>query len=160
MNEVSERSGVTSTQMDQHISSFHSITGKALVDLGQLAGQFDSYGRSLAEAVSLVDKSNRRTDETVNERRAMIESLVTTLDTRTDDIEQRLKRFSSLLDESLDGATGRAREIARMVAESSSEGARALEEEHRRASDLLQGIYTQHSGERSEERRVGKECRL
>ena len=150
MNEVSERSGVTSSQVDQHISSFHTITNKALMDLGQLATQFDSHGRALAEAVQLIDKSNRHTDATLGERRATIESLVETLDARTDDIEQRLKRFSSLLDESLDGATGRAREIARIVSESSAEGARALEEARHRASDLLHGIYTQHSGQTHE----------
>ena len=30
MNEVSERSGVASSQVDQHISSFHTITNKVL----------------------------------------------------------------------------------------------------------------------------------
>ena len=150
MNEVSERSGVASSQVDQHISSFHTITNKALADLGQLAGQFDAHGRSLAEAVALIDRSNRNTEVTLGERRATIESLVASLDARTDDIEQRLKRFSTLLDESLDGATGRAREIARIVSESSAEGARTLEEERTRASELLHGIYTQHSGETHE----------
>src|SRR6185436_17689042 len=137
MNEVSERSGVASTQVDQHISAFHSITNKALNDLGQLAGQFDAHGRALAEAVALIDRSNRNAEASVTKRRAALETLMTSLDTRTDDIEQRLKRFSSLLDESLDGATGRAREIARIVADSSAEGARALEAERGRASELL-----------------------
>ena len=98
----------------------------------------------------MIDKSNRHADAAIGERRAGIETLVATLDARTDDIEQRLKRFSSLLDESLDGATGRAREIARIVADSSAEGARALEQERSRASELLHGIYTQHAGETHE----------
>ena len=34
MNEVAERSGVASNQVDQHISSFHAVTNKALGDLG------------------------------------------------------------------------------------------------------------------------------
>src|SRR5213078_447489 len=125
-------------------------TNKALVDLGQLATSFDSHGRALAEAVQLIDKSNRHADAAISERRAGIETLIATLDTRTDDIEQRLKRFSSLLDESLDGATGRAREIARIVADSSAEGARSLEQERERASELLHGIYTQHAGDTHE----------
>ena len=37
-----------------------------------------------------------------------------TLDARTEDFGQRLQRFSSLLEESLDTATSRAREIAGM----------------------------------------------
>jgi hypothetical protein len=98
----------------------------------------------------LIDRSNRQADTTFAERRAGIETLVATLDARTDDIEGRLKRFSSLLDESLDGAAGRAREIARIVADSSAEGARTLEQERERASELLHGIYTQHSGETHE----------
>ena len=141
---------MSSTQVDQHISSFHAVTNKALSDLGGLATQFEAHGKGLVEAVALLDKSNRRTDDNLTERRAAIETLVSSLDTRTDDIEQRLKRFSSLLDESLEGANNRAREIARIVAESSAEGARSLEEERRRASELLHGIYTQHSGDTHE----------
>ena len=108
---------MSSTQVDQHISSFHAVTNKALSDLGGLATQFEAHGKGLVEAVALLDKSNRRTDDNLTERRAAIETLVSSLDTRTDDIEQRLKRFSSLLDESLEGANNRAREIARIVAE-------------------------------------------
>src|SRR3954463_5005033 len=40
MNEVSEKSGVASSQVDQHINSFHAVTNKALTDLSQLAIQF------------------------------------------------------------------------------------------------------------------------
>jgi hypothetical protein len=150
MNEVSERSGVASGLVDQHISAFNSVTNKALIDLGQLATSFDVHGRSLAEAVTLIDKSNRTADAAISERRLSIEALVRTLDDRTDDIEQRLTRFSSLLDESLAGATGRAREIARIVADTSAEGARSLEQERQHASEQLHGIYTQHAGETNE----------
>jgi hypothetical protein len=150
MNEVSEKAGVSSAQVDQHISSFHAVTNKALSDLGGLATQFEAHGKGLVEAVALLDKSNRRTEDNMNDRRNAIEQLVGSLDTRTDDIEQRLRRFQGLLDESLEGANNRAREIARIVAESSSEGARTLEEERRRASEQLHGIYTQHSGETHE----------
>jgi hypothetical protein len=150
MNQVSERSGVASTKVDQHISEFHTVTNKALADLSALATQFDTHGRSLAEAVALIDASNRRTDASLAQRRTDMEAMVSTLDAHTDDIEQRLKRFASLLDESLDGATGRAREIARIVAESSADGARALEHERQQASELLHGIYSQHSGETHE----------
>ena len=151
MNEVSERSGV-----DQQPGrpAHQLVPRRHQQGAGRSRPARHAVRRRTAarwpRRSSLIDKSNRRTDETLGERRAAIETLVATLDTRTDDIEQRLKRFSSLLDESLDGATGRAREIARIIAESSSEGARALEEERRRASELLHGIYTQHSGETQE----------
>ena len=147
MNEVAERSGVATNQVDQHITSFHTATSKVLTDLSQLAGQFDQHGRSLAEAVALVDASNRRTNETFGERRAAIETIVGTLDERTADIEQRLKSFSSLLDETLEGASGRAREIARVIADSSAEGAQTMEQERTRTSEAMRTIFGQYSGE-------------
>ena len=70
MNNLLERTGATTTQMDEHISSFYGLTTKVLGDLGDLAGRSSTvHGRSLVEAVDLLDKSNRRTEDVVNERR-------------------------------------------------------------------------------------------
>jgi hypothetical protein len=140
MNEVAERSGAASIQVDQHISSFHNVTTKVLADLGGLAGQFEKHGRSLAEAISLVDQSNRRTEETFAERRSSIQNVIGALDLRTEDIEQRLTRFSKLLDESLEGANERARDIARVIADSSTQSLQAMETERQRTSETLAGI--------------------
>ena len=109
-----------------------------LHDLGDLADQFTSHGRTLADAVELLDVSNRRTEESIATRHASIESLVSTLDARTEDFGQRLERFSGLLDESLDTATARAREIAGIVAETSNESVQSIEQQYelvRKTSD-------------------------
>ena len=150
MNEVAERSGVASNQVDQHIVSFHTVTSKVLSDLGQLAGNFEQHGRSLAEAVALVDQSNRRTEETLGERRSAIDTVVSSLDTKTEDIEQRLKRFSTLLDETLDGASGRARDIARLIAESSEQGLQSMEQARDHTSETMRTIFGSHASETEE----------
>jgi hypothetical protein len=78
--------------------------------------------------------------------------MVSTLDARTEDFGQRLQRFSSLLDESLDAATMRAREIASVVAETSNESVNSIEqsfalvratseEERKRTSETLNAVY-------------------
>src|SRR5205807_1420214 len=69
-------------------------------------GQFDAHGRSLAEAVGLVDRSNRRTEGTLAERREMLETLVGSLDGKTEELDQRLTRFSGLLDQLLHSVIG------------------------------------------------------
>jgi hypothetical protein len=63
---------------------------------------------------------------------------VTTLNARTEDIDQRLQRFAGLLDESLEAASARAREVARLVSESSAEGGRAVSEQYERARDFAE----------------------
>ena len=145
MNEVAEKSGVASNQVDTHITSFHTVTTKVLGDLSQLAEQFETHGRGLAEAVALIDISNRKADETLSERRTSIETVVATLDERTGDIEQRLTRFASLLDESLEGASSRANDIARIIANSSTEGLQSLEDERRRTTEALESINSKTS---------------
>ena len=144
MNELTERSGTASTEVETHITDFHNITTRVLADLSQLATQFDTHGRSLAEAVALVEHSNRRTEDTVAERRLTLDGLIADLDGRSQDLGERLSRFSSLLDESLEAAATRARDIARVIADSSLEGQKAvdasLETAASRASDIARVI--------------------
>ncbi len=91
-------------------------------------------------------------------RHATIETLVSTLDARTEDFGQRLQRFSGLLDESLDTATTRAREIAGIIAETSNESVQTIEqqydlvrknseEERKRTSEALSAVYDEALGE-------------
>ena len=138
--------------MEQHVGSFNSVTANALRELGELASQFSVQGRSLADAVDLLEKSNQRTDESVATKHAHIDALVATMDARTDDFAHRLERFSGLLDESLDAATTRAREIAGIVAETSNNSVQTIErqyelvrstadEERKRTGETLNAVY-------------------
>ena len=158
MSDLSSKSGATTAKVEQHLGTFNNVTTKVLHDLGDLADQFSSHGRTLADAVELLDTSNRRTDESIATRHATIEALVSTLDARTEDFGQRLERFSGLLDESLDTAAARAREIAGIIAESSNESVQSIEqqyemvrktsdEERLRTSEALNSIYDEASSE-------------
>jgi len=172
---------------EQNMANFQTVAAQTLTDLSELATQFDTHGSSLAEAVALIDRSNRRTEGTMSERREALEtlvrmldgkgdelehrltrfsglldqslgSLVKTLDVKTDDLDTRLTRFSSLLDQSLEGASDRTREIARLVAESTNQGSRAISEnfeairasneaEFKRTGEAMQTIYEQNARE-------------
>ncbi len=158
MNEVTASTGEVTDRVETNITNFREITAHVVTDLGQLAGQFEDHGRELAKAAEQIDASNQRTEDTVNDRRAQLDSLVATLDIRTEDIEQRLKRFSGLLDESLEAASTRAREVARLVSESSAEGTRAIteqyelvrenaEHERERTAETMRSVYQQTTAE-------------
>ncbi len=154
MNEVTSTTGETTSRVEANVNNFRDVTARVVTDLGQLADQFDSHGRALASAVELVDRSNERTENSINERRVTLDSLVSTLDIRTEDLDQRLKRFSGLLDESLEAASARARDVARVVAEASAEGSRALNEQYERVRGDTQSMF-QDANERFGEVLVG-----
>lgn len=140
MNEVTGATGEATDRVESTMGSFRGVTAQVLTDLGQLAVQFDAHGRELAKAVEQIDQSNHRTEDTVNERRVQLDSLVATLDIRTEDLEQRLKRFSALLDDSLEAASTRARDVARVVSESSAEGTRAISDQYDRVREQAEDV--------------------
>ena len=128
MNEVVQKTGAANADVERNIAGFKTMASGALNDLSGLAGQFEAHGRTLSEAVALIDSSNRRTETTVAERRSTLNELVASLESKSNDLEQRLTRFAGALDESLEGAAERAREIARLTAEATTGGAQAIAE--------------------------------
>jgi hypothetical protein len=158
MNDVTSRNGLATQTLEDQLSVFNTKATKALEDLSALSGQFANHGSALVDAAALVEKSNRSTTASVAERRAELESLVTTIDLRTTDLDQRLTRFTGLLDESLAAAEERARDIARVVAETAGSGSTTIsrqfeavrasaEEERRRTSQAMSDLYQQGTAE-------------
>jgi hypothetical protein len=157
MNDVTSRNGHATQALEDQLNVFNSKTQQALQNLGSLSTDFESHGRTLVDAAAMVEQSNRNTTASVSERKATLESLVTTIDLRTTDLDQRLSRFTNLLDESLAAAEERARDIARVVAETAGAGSTAIsrqfeairkaaEEERRLTSDTMSQLY--HQGTR------------
>ena len=107
MNEVAQKTGVgEQPRWSGNIASFQTHDRPdAQATSTQLASQFDAHGRSLAEAVALIDTSNRRTEgDRWPSGAHALEQLVAALDSKSNDLEQRLTRFASVLDQSLEGA--------------------------------------------------------
>ena len=158
MNDVTTRNGAATQTLEDQLSIFNSKTARALEDLNSLSGQFEIHGRSLVEAAAVVEQSNRSTTTSLSERKSALESLVTTIDLRTADLDQRLSRFTGLLDESLAAAEERARDIARVVAETAGAGSAAIsrqfeavrvaaEDERRQTANAMAEIYQQSTEE-------------
>ncbi len=154
MNDLTTRNGTSTAALEEQLGIFNSRTSGALDHLGSLAGQFETHGRSLAEAALMIEQSNERTGESVVERNTQLESLINTIDLRTLDMDERLHRFTKLLDESLDAAETRARDIAQVVAETAGESSASvarqfetvrlsIEDERRQTSEAMTEIYDQ-----------------
>ena len=158
MNDVTSRNGASSQALAEQLGIFNSTTSGALDNLGSLAVQFESHGRALAEAAQLIDTSNASTAESVTERNTQLESLINTIDLRTLDMDERLHRFTTLLDQSLDAAEARAREIAQVVAETAGDSSAAVsrqfeavrlavEDERRQTIEAMGEVYDQGTRE-------------
>jgi len=140
MNDVTLATGEATGRMEQNIGGFREVTSQVLTDLGQLALSFDQHGQELVKATQLIETSNRSTEQSVNERRVQLDELVTALDARTGDIAERLKRFSGLIDQTLDAAAARARDVARVVSEATADSARTIAEQYERVREQSEDV--------------------
>ena len=158
MNDVTARNGLATQTLEDQLTVFNSKTSKALEDLGALSSEFEKHGKELVEAAGVVEQANRTTTTSVADRKSQLESLVTTIDLRTTDLDQRLSRFTGLLDESLAAAEERARDIARVVAETAGAGSAAIsrqfeavrtaaENERQQTLDAMNDLYQQSTHE-------------
>ena len=152
LNDVTSRNSASTSALEEQLRTFNESTSGALEGLSSLSTQFESHGRMLSEAVRTVEQSNERTTQSVAERQGLLEQLTTTIDTRTLDLDERLSRFVSLLEESLNAAELRARDIARVVAESAGASSSAVgrqfeavrmavEDERRQTLEAMGEIY-------------------
>ena len=158
MNDVTSRNGVATQTLEDQLTVFNTKTAKALEDLGALSSEFDTHGKALVDAAAVVEQANRSTTASVADRKSQLELLVTTIDLRTTDLDQRLSRFTGLLDESLAAAEERARDIARVVAETAGAGSAAIsrqfeavraaaENERHQTLDAMNELYQQSTHE-------------
>ena len=127
MNDVTSRNGVaTQTLEDQFDGLQRQDRRRRWRISASCRASSSTHGRALVEAAAVVEQSNRNTTASIAERKATLELLVTTIDLRTTDLDQRLSRFTGLLDELLAAAEERARDIARVVAETAGAGSAAI----------------------------------
>ena len=65
MNQLADRSGATSSAVEEQMRSFHGTTSTVLRDITQLAERFDEHGRALATAAEVIESSNHRTEQSI-----------------------------------------------------------------------------------------------
>ena len=158
MTDVTAATGAVTTRVETNVTDFREVTTRAITDLTQIASKFDTHGRELAGAAEQIERSNQRAEDGLGQRRVALDELVAALDTRTEDLDQRLKRFSGLLDELLEMASARAREVARVVSEATAESNRAIsdqyervreqaDDERRRTIETMRSVYDQTTGD-------------
>ncbi len=140
------------THMDGQLREMRDVSNKMVGDVSALTTRFEDQGRFLVSAVDTMSETHRRIDATLAERREAIEALTGHLSTRSNDLEERLTRFNRLLEEQLAGAESKAQEIARLVADTTTNATQSIvkqydavkntaNEERDRTSLALRSVY-------------------
>ena len=142
MNDVSSRNGVATQTLEEQIRASTPRPPRRWKASARCRASSIPTAARWSRPRPSSSRATSNTSETLEERKGVLESLATTLDLRTADLDQRLSRFTGLLDELMAAAEDRARDIARVVAETAGAGSAAISQQFEavRAAPKRNGI--------------------
>ena len=127
--------------IDNQMNDLRSISNGVLRDLSTVTQRFEGQGRYIASLAETLSETHGRIDQSLEERRQAIDSIVHMLVDRTAAIEEnfgdrseqigeRLSAFNRLLQEQLAAAEERAQEIARHIVDSTNQISQTIGKQH------------------------------
>lgn len=127
--------------IDNQMNELRSIASGVLRDLSTVTQRFEGQGRYIASVAETLSETHGRIDQSLEERRQAIESIIHMLVDRTAAIEEnfgdrsqqigeRLAAFNRLLQEQLAAAEERAQEISRHIVDSTNQIAQTIGKQH------------------------------
>lgn len=158
LSTVGERTEGATERVADQIAAFHSVSTNVLRDVSVLAQRFDDQAQMLQGAAASVEATHRRIDNALDDRRARLDEISAHLAARTEELDTRMSRFASLLEDTIGNSEARAREIARVIGEVTAQTSRALtekfeairvggEDERQRTAEALGQIADQVSAD-------------
>ena len=148
----------SSDLIEANLGRLSDISSSVLGDIGQISGQFQSQGQTLAAAAELIQTTQGNLDISAEQRQRTIEELAQGLSQRSGDIERQMAAFKELIDTTLGDAETRARDIGTVLARTSDTATQTLtsqlsnlssaaDEQSRRAAQVIRAASEGLAGE-------------
>jgi hypothetical protein len=148
----------TLTIVTKDVYELGARAGTTINSANALSDTIARQQQSLAVAARDLALSQAELDQTLDDRRASLETLLEAFQTRREDFDNVMKSFSGLVDESFHQAESRAREIGSFLAEASEATAgmvdrqfsdirNAVGEEREHTGSVLRAAYQQANAE-------------
>jgi hypothetical protein len=166
---VMEETGRASEQVAAQVSELKTFSEGTLRQTTALVGQLDDKGASLTEATQAsaaalhavatrLEQVEARVGKALSDRKDTLEELHGLIATRTDDVESITRSFAALIDDSLNTAEARARQIGGVLSDSAEATTTALTQqfelirattgkERERTAHALRSAYEQVTNE-------------
>jgi phage-related minor tail protein len=140
LGEVATQTGRASEQVAEQVDALRAVSSGALREAGELVGAMDTRGRmltdstqrqlaALTEATGTLELVETRMRDALGERRDMLESLLSRVNERSEDLEQVTSRFTAMIEDSLKATEAKARQIGGVLANSAQATSNVLGQE-------------------------------
>lgn len=120
----------TAERMDAQIRQLNEASSTVLRDVSNLTLRFEEQVRLVGSTTEALNDTHRRIDQSLTQRRDAIENVVDLMFTRTNDLEERITRFNTLLEDTFGQAQTRAHEVAKLVAETTANATQSITQQY------------------------------
>jgi hypothetical protein len=120
----------TSERVEQQIAVLKDVSGGVLREAANLSGQMQDHGAALARAAEDLASAQSRVDAALVNKQADIEQLINTIEQRGHEMEAVMQSFNGLLNESLNAAEQRARDVSTTLLGSSESASAAIKDQY------------------------------
>ncbi len=124
-NLVSVKTGETLAKMTDQANEMKSLAGGVLKDIKTTASQFSEQAEGLNSAVESLKSANHDIDDVLKERHDKLSSLAEMLVRKSEDIDQLMGSYATIINDALTSAERRAGEIGKQMAYSATQSTRA-----------------------------------
>lgn len=113
---MSQQSEQSNTNMTAQMEGLRGVSGKLLNQVHSLTERFETQGQAIMSASQALDSSNAQIDSILERRHAEIASLLDTVSTKAQALDQMMRSYSGIIEGSLVQVEERAKQITASLA--------------------------------------------
>ncbi len=114
---MSQQSDQANTNMTAQMEGLRGVSGKLLKQVHSLTDRFETQGQAIMSASQALDSSNAQIDSILERRHAEIASLLDTVSTKAQALDQMMRSYSGIIEGSLVQVEERAMQITASLAQ-------------------------------------------
>jgi hypothetical protein len=153
-----------SQQLGQVAAQVDAINQTARASIGDahaIAGSIEAHHQALADAAQALARTQAEVDAEIDGRQATLDALLANVNARVEEFDGMMRSFSGLVEDSLNRAEGRARDLGAFLADSAQATTGAISdhfetlrssagEERDRTASALRMVYDQSTSDMTE----------
>jgi hypothetical protein len=129
IDRVVEDTGESTRVIADNVSALQSVSSDVLREIGRIAARFSEQTVAMQAATAELSHASQSFDGSVDERQHALEQLARTLADKSATIDQSMRGFSALIQDTLGTAERRARDVGLMLARSAETAANTVTEQ-------------------------------
>lgn len=121
VDELVNRSGASAETLTANAQMLKEVSGGLLGQIHMLTKRFEDQGANIMNSARALEMQNTKVDAVIEARQSSLNKLLENLNGRAGELDRMMHNYTTMLEQSLGQAEGRARQVTEMLARDSAD---------------------------------------